>query len=53
MGNIEENEDVNCCVSFAFKYIISHNGNIGTYKDIIINKQFMNSVAVFILTLKC
>ena len=22
MGNAEENEDVNCCVSFAFKYKI-------------------------------
>ena len=21
MGNVEENEDVNCCASFAFKYI--------------------------------
>ena len=20
MGDVEENEDVNCCVSFAFKY---------------------------------
>ena len=38
--------------------IISYNGNIRTYlcfglKGIKISKQFMNSVAVFVLTLTC
>ena len=39
-------------------FIISHNGNIRTdwcfgLKGIIISKQFINSAAVFVLTLTC